>query len=305
MKTELIILGGGPAGLTAGIYASRARIPLLLIERGLTGGQMAATEYVDNYPGFADPILGYDLSQKMEAQAKKFGVEMIFTEISKVTAENDGFTLTADSGDTLECRALIIAAGASPVKLDVPGVTLYSGKGVSYCAICDGPFFQDTEVAVIGGGDSAVEEAIYLTRFAAKVHLVHRRDQLRACRHIQAKLLKEPKIEVHWNYAPTKIEGDKEVKSLTIRSTKDDSEMKLPVSGVFFYVGLNPNNASFKDLVTLDRQGFVITNENMACSVKGVWAAGDIRSKTLRQIATAVGDGAIAAFSAQQYLEGG
>ncbi len=264
---------------------------------------MAATEYVDNYPGFADPILGYDLSQKMEAQARKFGVEMLFTEISRVAAEGDGFTLTADSGDTFHCRALIIAAGASPVKLDVPGVTLFSGKGVSYCAICDGPFFQDTEVAVIGGGDSAVEESLYLTRFATKVHLVHRRDHLRACRHIQAKALNDPKIEVHWNYVPAKIEGDKEVKSLTIRSTKDNSEMKLPVSGVFFYVGLNPNNESFKELVKTDRQGFIITDENMACSVKGVWAAGDIRSKTLRQIATAVGDGAIAAYSAQQYLE--
>ncbi len=303
MKTDLIILGGGPAGLTAGMYTARARVPALLIEKGVTGGQMAATELVDNYPGFPEPILGYELAQKMEAHAKKFGLQIVQADIKSVAAHGDGFLIVSDSGDEFFCKAVILATGASPVKLGIPGELELAGKGVSYCAVCDGPFFKDQEIAVIGGGDSAVEEAVYLTRFAQKVHLIHRRDKLRAVKEIQEKAFAEPKILIHWNSVPMKIIGEKEVEALQIRSVLDGAEDVLPVGGVFFYVGINPNTKSFSGLVETDAAGFVITNEKMACSRPGVFAAGDVRSKPLRQISTAVGDGAIAAYAAQQYLE--
>ncbi|MBI5250918.1 MAG: thioredoxin-disulfide reductase, partial [Desulfomonile tiedjei] len=291
------------AGLTAGMYSTRARVPTLLLERGLPGGQMTATEYVDNYPGFVEPILGLDLAQKMEAQATKFGLEIKQSDVTGILPTENGFSVTTDSDEVYTCRALILATGASPVKLGVPGELELAGKGVSYCAVCDGPFFRDNELAVVGGGDSAVEEAVYLTRFAKMVHLIHRRDKLRAVKEIQEKALNEQKVRIHWNAAPVAIIGDREVTAVKLRSTVDGTESLLPVSGVFFYVGLNPNSLSFKHLVDTDDHGFIVTDEKMACSRPGVFAAGDIRSKTLRQISTAVGDGAIAAYSAQQYLE--
>ncbi len=303
MKTDLLILGGGPAGLTAGLYASRARIPVIVIEKGLPGGQLTATETVDNYPGFSEPILGVELAQKMEAQARKFGVEIIQAEVKLVMPTNEGFSISAEGGDTFEGRALILATGASPVKLRIPGELKLAGRGVSYCAVCDGPFFRDLEVAVVGGGDSAVEEACYLTRFASRVHLIHRRDKLRAVKEIQEKALADSKILIHWNTVPAEVLGKGGVEGLRIRSAIDGSEEVLPVGGVFFYVGLNPNTEGFRDLIDTDERGFVITDSRMACSRPGVFAAGDIRAKILRQISTAVGDGATAAYSAQQYLE--
>jgi thioredoxin reductase (NADPH) len=304
MKTDLVILGGGPAGLTAGLYASRARVPVAVIEKGLPGGQLTATETVDNYPGFSEPILGIELAQKMEAQARKFGVEIIQADVKQVTSTNEGFSVSLEGGDTLVGRALILATGASPVKLRIPGELKLAGKGVSYCAVCDGPFFRDLEVAVVGGGDSAVEEACYLTRFASKVHLIHRRDKLRAVKEIQEKAFADPKILIHWNSVPAEVLGKGEVEGLRVRSVTNSSEEVLPVGGVFFYVGLHPNSGGFRDLVETDERGFVITDSRMACSRPGVFAAGDIRAKILRQISTAVGDGATAAYSAQQYLEG-
>lgn len=303
MNRDLIILGGGPAGLTAGMYAARSRIPVVLVERGMTGGQMAATELVDNYPGFNEPILGYDLAQRMESQARKFGLEIVQADVQRISQKGKGFLITCDSGQEFECKALILATGASPVKLGVPGEQDLAGKGVSYCAVCDGPFFKDVDVAVVGGGDSAVEESVYLSRFASKVHLIHRRDKLRAVREIQERAFAEPKLAFHWNSVPAKIVGDKEVQGLVIRSVVDGAESLLPVGGVFFYVGINANTECFQDLVETDRAKFVITDEKMVCSRPGVFAAGDVRSKMLRQISTAVGDGAIAAYSAQQYLE--
>jgi thioredoxin reductase (NADPH) len=304
MKTDLVILGGGPAGLTAGLYASRARVPVVVIEKGLPGGQLTATETVDNYPGFSEPILGVELAQKMEAQARKFGVEIIQADVKLVTSTNEGFSVSVEGGDTFVGRALILATGASPVKLRIPGELKLAGKGVSYCAVCDGPFFRNLEIAVIGGGDSAVEEACYLTRFASRVHLIHRRDKLRAVKEIQEKAFADPKILIHWNTVPVQILGKGEVEGLRVRSVTDASEEVLPVGGVFFYVGLNPNTDGFRDLVDTDERGFVLTDTRMACSRPGVFAAGDIRAKILRQISTAVGDGATAAYSAQQYLEG-
>jgi thioredoxin reductase (NADPH) len=303
MDTDIIILGGGPAGLTAAMYAARARIPLIILEKGLPGGQIAATEMVENYPGFERPIFGADLAQKMELQARNFGTEIVQADVTLVSTTPTGFSVATESGDTHHCRALVIATGASPVKLGIPGELELAGRGVSYCAVCDGPFFRDLEVAVVGGGDSAVEEAVYLSRFASKVHLIHRRDELRACKHIQEKAFSDPKLQMHWSTTPERVMGEKEVRGLRIRSVKDGSEEELPVGGVFFYVGLTPNNEGFRDLIRSDKAGFIITDEHMACSVPGVFAAGDIRSKKLRQIATAVGDGAIAAYVAQLYLE--
>jgi len=304
MKTDVVILGGGPAGLTAGMYAARSRIPLILIERGQTGGQMAATATVENYPGFIDPVLGAELAEKMERQARKFGLEILYRDVIGVTRNERGFTVEADGSDTIQCKAIILATGASPVQLGLPGEAEFYGKGVSYCAVCDGPFFQDLEVAVIGGGDSAVEESVYLTRFAKKVHLIHRRDELRACKEIQEKAFSEPKVAIHWNTVPVEILGQKDVTGIRVRLVKTQEEETLPVGGVFFYAGLRPNSEPFLDLVETDSRGFVVTDQEMRCSVQGVFAAGDVRAKALRQITTAVGDGATAAYSAQHYLEG-
>lgn len=303
MKTGLVILGGGPAGLTAGMYAARARVEALLIEKGATGGQMAATEWIDNYPGNVEPVYGYELAQKMESQARKFGLEIIFKDIISVRKSSDGFVLADDSGSTIECKAVILATGASPVKLGIPGEQELAGKGVSYCAVCDGPFFRDLEVAVVGGGDSAVEEAVYLTRFATRVHLLHRRDKLRAVKEIQEKAFAEPNIVFHWNSVPVEITGDSEVRSVKIKSTIDGHTEDLPIGGIFFYVGIRPNDLAFKGLVETDSAGFVLTDDGMAASTPGIFAAGDIRSKILRQVSTAVGDGATAAYSAQHYIE--
>lgn len=303
MKTDLVIIGGGPAGLTAGMYAARARIPLILIERGQTGGQMAATATVENYPGFVDPILGAELAQKMEQQARKFGLEILYTDVSGVTNDESGFIVKTDETDVVECKAIILATGASPVKLGIPGEAELYGKGVSYCAVCDGPFFQDLEVAVIGGGDSAVEESVYLTRFARKVHLIHRRDELRASKDIQEKAFSEKKVAIHWSTVPLEILGEKDVTGIRVHAVKTHQDETLPVAGVFFYVGLHPNSEPFLDLVETDSLGFVITDQEMRCSKPGVFAAGDVRVKVLRQITTAVGDGTTAAYSAQHYLE--
>ena len=305
MDTDLIILGGGPAGLTAAMYAARAGVPLLIFEKAVPGGQMAATETVCNYPGFPEPILGIDLAQKMEAHAKSFGVEIVQADIRKISKTADGFSLTEDGGLSHNCRVLILATGASPVRLGIPGELEFAGRGVSYCAICDGPFFRDVEIAVVGGGDSAAEEAVYLSRFATKVHLIHRRDRLRACKEIQEKVLAEPKILVHWNRIPVAIQGGNGVTTLKIRSVADGVEEDLPVEGVFFYVGLYPNHVDgILELVETDSRGFIITDTRLACATPGLFAAGDIRSKELRQVSTAVGDGASAAHSAQLYLEG-
>lgn len=303
MKTDLVILGGGPAGLTAGMYAARARIPLILIERGQTGGQLAATATVENYPGFIEPVIGAELAQKMEQHARRFGLEILYADVLEVSKDEGGFILRTDGSEEVECKAIIIASGASPVKLGLPGEDEFYGKGVSYCAVCDGPFFQDLEVAVVGGGDSAVEESVYLTRFAKKVHLVHRRDELRACKEIQEKAFAEPKVSIHWSTVPVEIVGEKDVTGIRLRSLKTQTEETLPVGGVFFYVGLRPNSEPFSNLVKTDSRGFVETDQEMRCSVPGIFAAGDVRAKALRQITTAVGDGATAAYSAQHYLE--
>ncbi|MFH0825107.1 MAG: thioredoxin-disulfide reductase, partial [Pseudomonadota bacterium] len=274
MNTDLIILGGGPAGLTAGLYACRARIPTVLIEKAIPGGQMGATELVENYPGFPDPILGFELSMKMEEHARKFGLEILQEDVRRIASDDADFILETDSGKEWRCRAVIIATGSTPGKLGIPGENELAGKGVSYCAVCDGPFFRNTEVAVVGGGDSAVEEALYLTRFADKVHIIHRRDRLRAVKEIQERAFAEPKIKVHWKTVPMKILGDKEVSGISLRNVEDQSVEDLHVGGVFFYVGMKPNTDFLGGLVETDPAGFVITDPEMACSRPGVFAAG-------------------------------
>jgi thioredoxin reductase (NADPH) len=303
MYDDLIVVGAGPAGLAAGQYAGRAGVRVRLLEKGSSGGQMNDTFIVENYPGVG-PIAGADLAALMAEQAVKFGAVITRAEVSSVRRDERGFSLRMDSGTEYKCRSLIVSLGASPTKLGIPGESEFTGRGVSYCAICDAPFYRDREVAVVGGGDSAVEESVYLARFVSAVHIIHRRDRLRAMREIQEKAFREPKIQIHWSHIPVAIMGKDGVDAIRIRSVKDGSEKDLPVYGVFFYVGLRPNSLEgLADLVKTDERGFIITDENMGCGIPGLFAAGDVRAKRLRQIATAVGDGALAANMAQQYLE--
>jgi len=300
---NLVIIGGGPAGLTAGLYAGRAMLEPILLERLSPGGQVLTTNWVENYPGFPGGVGGFDLMDRMKSQAEEFGLKIISTEVKSIVKESGYFSLQTDSQE-FKAKAVILAMGASPKKLHIPGEELLTGKGVSYCATCDGFFYRDQEVAVIGGGDTAIEEALFLTRFCSKVHVIHRRDRLRAIRVLQERAFKEPKIEFIWNTIPLKILGNDQVQGLLLRDLKSQREQELKVQGVFVFIGYAPNIAMVKDLVELDQMGFVITDADMRTSQEGMFAAGDIRAKSLRQISTAVGDGAIAANSALRYLEG-
>ncbi len=299
---DLIIAGGGPAGLTAGLYAGRAMLKTLLLEKMILGGQAASTFLIENYPGFPDGIPGPELSQAMEKQAKNFGLIIESGEIGALRPA--GKLLEIETGGrNLLTKAVIIATGVEPKKLGIPGEEELKGRGVSYCATCDGPFFRNQEIAVVGGGDSAVEEAIYLTRFAGKVYLLHRRNALRAEKILQDRAFKNPKIEILWDTVVTKVVGQNGVDGLEIRNVKNQAARDLKVGGVFFYVGWLPLTGFLKGVVPLDGSGYVLTETNMATSIPGVFAAGDVRQKTLRQVATAVGDGALAAFSAEKYIE--
>lgn len=300
---DLIIIGGGPAGLTAGLYAGRAKLDCLLLERLSPGGQVLTTNWVENYPGFPGGIGGFDLMDRMRTQAEEFGLKIQSEEVKEIRPQEDIFVVKTDNKEHT-CKALILAMGASPRKLGIPGEEKLTGKGVSYCATCDGFFFRDQEVAVIGGGDTAIEEALFLTRFASKVHIIHRRDKLRAIKVLQDRAFQNDKIDFIWNAVPLEIAGNDGVESVIIKDTKEDKTFELKVQGVFVFIGYAPNTKILEGLVDLDSQGFVITNQDMETSQKGIFAAGDIRSKSLRQISTAVGDGAIAAYSAIRYLEG-
>lgn len=299
---DVIIAGAGPAGLTAAVYTSRANLSTLIIERGVPGGQMVNTEEIENYPGF-DSILGPDLANKMFEHAKKFGAEYQYGDIKEI---RDGDTYkTVIAGDKeYKARAVIIATGVEHKKLQVPGEEELAGRGVSYCAVCDGAFFKDRELVVVGGGDSAVEEGIYLTRFASKVTIVHRRDQLRAQKILQQRAFENEKIEFIWNHTVKEIrEKDGKVGSVLLVNTKTGEEQEFKTDGVFVYIGMLPLNDSFKHLNITNEEGYIVTNENMETKVPGIFAAGDIRAKMLRQIVTATGDGSIAAESAQKYIE--
>lgn len=300
---DLVIIGAGPAGLTAGLYAARAMLDVTLFERLSPGGQILTTDWVENYPGFPDGVSGFELVDRMRRQAEKFGLAIEGREVSDLQPAGARKTLVTDKG-TVEARAVILASGASPQKLGIEGEEVLTGKGVSYCATCDGPFYREQVVAVIGGGDTAVEEAIFLTRFASKVYLIHRRDRLRATRLLQERAMAHPKIEILWDTVAERIVGTDGVKALELRNVKTGEEKGLPVEGAFIFVGYRPNNELVKGRLELDAWGFVKTNNDLETSVSGVFAAGDIRSKLLRQVSTAVGEGALAAFAAEKYIEG-
>ena len=299
---DLIIIGAGPAGLTAGLYAARARLKTLMLEKLSPGGQVLMTDWVENYPGFPDGISGFELMDKMRRQAEKFGLEIKSQEVSRLDVLPEKQIITTDNGN-LESKALILACGATPQRLGIEGESLLTGKGVSYCATCDGPFYREQEVAVIGGGDTAVEEALFLTKFASRIYLVHRRDKLRATKLLQERVWEEEKIEVIWDSIPKRIVGEAGVDGIDLKNVKTGEESRLSVQGVFVFIGYRPNNELVKSLLECDERGFVVTSNHMETSERGVFAAGDITSKLLRQISTAVGDGATAAFMAERYLE--
>jgi len=300
---DIIIIGGGPAGLTAGLYNARARLNVLLLEKLSPGGQVLTTDWVENYPGFPDGVSGFELMDRMRSQAEKFGLTIRSEEVLGLELSKDKKVVITGK-ERLESNALIFTTGATWKKLDIEGEELLTGKGVSYCATCDGPFYRDQEVAVIGGGDTAVEEAIFLTRFVSKVYLVHRRDALRATKLLQERATGQEKIEFVWDTVPLKIHGESAVEGLELKNVKTGETSRKDVKGVFVFIGTIPNTDLVRGLVELDKNGFIMTDNDMETSVPGVFAAGDVRSKLFRQIATAVGEGAAASFSAEKYLDG-
>nr|WP_027357011.1 thioredoxin-disulfide reductase [Desulfofundulus thermocisternus] len=299
---DVVIIGGGPAGLTAGIYAARAKLKTLLIERGMTGGLAATTELIENYPGFSDGIGGPELMSRMEAQARRFGLEILNSNVETLQKENLSFIIKTEDTELLT-RTVIIATGAQPQRLNVKGEETFHGRGVSYCATCDGAFFKDKHVAVVGGGDAAVEEAMFLTRFAQKVFIIHRRGELRATKIVQERARQNPRLEFIWHSIVEEITGNETVNGVRIKDVRTGQARELAVDGVFIYIGYIPNSSLVKELVKLDEQGYIITDTNMQTSCPGIFAAGDVRQKSLRQVVTAVADGAIAAVSAEKYLE--
>jgi thioredoxin reductase (NADPH) len=300
---DVIIIGGGPAGLTAGLYTSRAHLKTILFEAMIPSGQAYMAERIENYPGFPDGISGRELIERFVQQATKFDLEIRqFNKVESVEVAVRKFVVSTGGGEILSA-ALIIASGAQANTLGIPGEDTFTGKGISYCATCDGAFFKDQEVAVAGGGDTALEDALYLSRLARKVYIIHRRDQLRAQKILQKRALQNPTIEIIWDTVIKEIKGEGIVKAVTIENSKDGTKRDLPVNGVFIAVGQKPNTDFVRGIVELDNQGYIITDENCATSVAGIFAAGDVRKKVLRQITTAVGDGALTAAAAELYIE--
>lgn len=300
-KYEVIIIGGGPAGLTAALYSARAGLKTAVLEKGMFGGQIVNALKVENYPGFPDGISGFDLVSLMQQQAMNYGMELINIEVTGVKAGKPNIVLTAD-GSRYESDAIIIAAGSEYTKLNLPGEKEYTGKGISYCATCDGAFFQGAEVAVIGGGDTALTDALELTQHASKIYIIHRRDQLRASQILQERALKNPKLSFIWDTIIEEIQGNSMLSGLKLKNVKTGNISSINVSGVFVAIGLKPNSQHFAGLVKLDEAGYIITDSSMATSVDGIYAIGDIRKNSVRQVASAVGDGATASINAFKYI---
>jgi len=298
---QVVIIGGGPAGLTAGLYSARSRFNTLLIEKGIIGGQITNAERVENYPGFPEGIQGIRLGQLIHEQATGYGLEILSAEVIGAVPSARHNLVSTGEGD-FTCESIIIASGAQYRRLGVPGEDEFVGRGVSYCATCDGPLFKGKTVAIVGGGDAAVTEALYLSKFATSVKVIHRRSELRASKVVQERALAEPKIDFVWDSVVTRIEGDKAVEQLVLKSTKDDRISVLEVGGVFVAVGSEPNSAQWRGLLPLDEGGYIITNELMETSLPGIFAAGDVRHNSARQVITAAGDGATAAVSAARFL---
>ncbi|WP_281198272.1 thioredoxin-disulfide reductase [Staphylococcus schleiferi] len=302
VRYDVAIIGAGPAGMTAAVYASRANLKTVMIERGVPGGQMANTEEVENFPGF-EMISGPDLSNKMFDHSKKFGAEYKYGDIKGIEDKGDYKVIDLGTSE-IEATAVIIATGAEYKKIGVPGEEQLGGRGVSYCAVCDGAFFKNKNVYVVGGGDSAVEEGTYLTKFADKVTIVHRRDQLRAQKILQDRAFKNEKIDFIWNHALKSVnEKDGKVGSLTLVSTVDGTEQTVDADGLFVYIGMKPLTQPFENLGITNEAGYIVANPDMSTAVKGIYVAGDVREKGLRQIVTATSDGSIAAESVQAYIE--
>jgi thioredoxin reductase (NADPH) len=302
---QVIIIGGGAAGLTAGLYASRAHLKTVLLEAMIPSGQAYMTERIENYPGFPDGIGGRELIERFTQQATRFGLEIQqFTAVDKVQPGGEKHVVQAGEKQ-FSASALIIATGAQWQKLGVPGEEDFIGKGISYCATCDGAFFKDQEVAVVGGGDTALEDALYLSKLCRKVYVIHRRDQLRAQKILRQKASEQSAIEFIWNTVVKEIKGEGAVQTLLLEDLKQDKQKELAVSGAFIAVGQRPNTDLVRGVIELDDRGYIITDQACATSIAGIFAAGDVRQKGLRQISTAVGDGAMAAAAAERYIETG
>jgi thioredoxin reductase (NADPH) len=298
-RYDVLIIGAGPAGLTAGLYCGRARLKTVIVEKEVSGGELVNTARIEDYPGF-EAIGGPELAERLERQARKFGVELTMDEVVEVASQGDWKRVVGEAA-SYTAGAVIVAAGGKPKKLDVLGEAELAGRGVSYCAICDGPFFQDQVIAVVGGGNTAIEEADYLTKFGKKVYIIHRRDAFRAQPIIQERVSANPKIEVHWNTVVEEIKGQSQVEAVVLRSTVGEERWELPVGGVFIFIGFTPNH--IKDHADHDQLGFFLTDERMQTSVPGLFAVGDIRAQPVRQITNATADGTVAAVMAHKYLE--
>ena len=305
---DLIIIGAGPAGLSAGLYAGRARLNTLIIEKQKNGGQIVITDEIENYPGCIEGETGPSLIDRMVKQTEKFGVDHVFDTVTDMDLTGDVKTVKC-LHEEYSAKAVIIAAGANPVNIGCPGEKEFSGKGVSYCATCDAAFFEDFEVYVVGGGDAAVEEAMYLTKFARKVTIIHRRNELRAAKSIQDKAFANPKIDFMWDTVVEEINGDGIVESMVVKNVKTGELTEVFADeddgtfGIFVFIGFRPNTEVFKGHVEMDEKGYILTDPDMHTNVPGVFAAGDIRQKSLRQVVTACADGAIAAVQAGKYIE--
>lgn len=301
---DVVIIGGGPAGLTSGIYAARDNLKTLILEKNYPGGQVAITEVIENYPGFPEGISGGDLTDQMYKHALHFGVQVKNGECSVIEFDGNIKIVSLKHNDIkIKTKSLIIAAGARPKHLEIPGEAKFLGRGISFCATCDGAFYRGKTVAVIGGGDSAVEEAHYLTRFAEKVYIVHRRDKFRAAKILQDRVFSNPKIEVIWNAQLVKVNGETKVESLTILDKIENKEFDLKVDGIFVFIGWVADTEHFKGIIEMDENGFIIADESCKTSLPGIFVAGDVRTKELRQVVTAVSDGAMAAKAAEKYIE--
>lgn len=300
---DVVIIGGGPSGLTAGLYASRSRLSSLLIEKAATGGYIVNAGLVENYPGFPQGISGLELAELMNKQAAKYGLETLLAEVNGLELRGKQKVVKTTEGDIV-AKAVIIAGGSDRVKLGVPGEEEFTGKGVAYCALCDAAFYRDRPVAVAGGGNAAINEALELSKFASKVTIIHRRQELRAVRILQERAFAEPKIEFLWNAVVEAIEGEDMVRRLRLRNVLTGEKSVLAISGIFVAIGFKPNTDYLRGILSLDATGAIITNEKMETEVPGIFAAGDIRSGSIRQVIAAAGDGAVAAIYAERFIAG-
>lgn len=300
---DLVIVGAGPAGITAYLYAKRSLLEVLLVDKIGIGGQLLLIDFVENYPGFPEGITGFELADLFRRHIETLGLNFKQGEVKKLEKKDNFFNLYLDNNEILTSKTVLLSIGASPRKLNIPGEKEFTGKGVSYCATCDGPFFKDKIIAVVGGGDTALQESLSLTKFAKKIYLIHRRNTFRATKILQERIFKEEKIEILWNAIVTEIRGKDQVEEIEIFNKEKGEKSTLKVSGIFIFIGYEPNTDWLKGVIELDNEGFIITDAEMRTSLPGVWAAGDCRSKIGKQIVIACGEGAVAVISIENYLQ--